>query len=211
MDSDSWKDNLFNDRYFNTKDPYSYDNVIKNLELVNTDLDNIKPFEFCQAVFEFTKAFATLGTAVSMGFSDITEKVQIWRDLFNIYTDSDSLQSVIDKEIDLKIIELNGENNKKKGHKKGTTYAKYSSGARTLVRLGWFLHFMHHMFVGLLTTKDAFTKIIKKSYEVVLSPHHPWLVRQGASVALSFAPSKRESALKIFFGIYYLIFIYYRN
>jgi hypothetical protein len=70
-----------------------------------------------------------LSTAISVAFSDITSKVDIWRGLFkNNYKEAKSIQEVMQKEIDLKLCELNGENNSKLGHKKKTEYYTYTSG-----------------------------------------------------------------------------------
>ncbi len=49
-------------------------------------------------------------------------------------------------------------------------------------------------------SEKSFSDCIKDSYEKALAPHHPWLVRKGASVGILFAPSKREKAMKSFFG-----------
>lgn len=204
MDSSNTdREKLINDANFDLKVPYSYNNLLTNLEAVNKDLDNLNPYQFLTPIFEYTKAFQLMGSALSMAFSDITEKVGIWRDLFkDNYPNLRTMQEVMLKEGELKIQELNGENNSKLGQKKGMEYAKYTSGTRTIIRLSWFLKFMHEMFTEMIETNDSFSKIVKKSYEKALAPHHSWLVKQAAGVALSFAPSKRELPAKVFFGTF---------
>lgn len=195
------------DKLFDNKVPYSYDNLVKNLELVNSDLGNMNPYAYLQAIFEFTKAMAQLGSALSTAFADVTEKVEVWRSLYKVnYPELSSMQSVMEKELELKVAELNGENNKSLGHKKGTQYATYISGTRTLVRNSWFLHFLLVMLKKLNTTEDSFSKIVKQAYDEALAPHHSWLIRKGAGLALNFAPSKRDTVYKAFFGKYKIVY-----
>jgi hypothetical protein len=205
-----WVAKVKDDKNFDSKVPFNYDNLVKNLELVNSDLDNLNPYAYLQAIFEFTKAMSKLGSALSTAFSDVTEKVDIWRNLYKVYyPELTTMQSVMNKEIELKLTELNGENNSSKGHKKKTPYETYTSGTRTLVRNAWFLHFLHTMFKRLSTTDESFSKIVKTAYDEALAPHHSWLLRKGAGIALSFAPSKRDIVYNAFFGK--LNYLYYRG
>jgi len=117
------------DKLFSMESPYSYDFLITNIKEVNEDVENIKPFQFLMFLFDITKAFRMLSTALSVAFSDITSKVDIWRDLFRKdYKDAKSIQEIMLTEIERKLCELNGDNNKSLGHKKNTTYYKYTSG-----------------------------------------------------------------------------------
>jgi len=136
-----------------------------------------------------------------MAFSDITEKVNLWRGLYKKhYTNYSDLQAVIEQEIKLNIHELNGENNEDKGHKKGKSqYFDYTSGTRTLLRLSWFLDFMVNILDRLITTNDGFSTCCKKAYDKALGIYHPWYVRSAATMALSFASSSRKPMLKILF------------
>jgi hypothetical protein len=201
---------LINDDNFSDKTTYSFDNLLNNLKAVTQDLDNIKPFEFLIGLYDITKAFRMLSSALSLAFSDITSKVDIWRSLFKTYyKDCKSIQEVIKTEIDGKLIELNGENNKKLGHPKKTPYYEYvsginivfNSGARTTVRLTWFLDYMNNILRNLIETNDDFTTCIKNSYSKTLGPHHGFIVRNSAKLAMSFAPSKRSVPMKYLIGI----------
>lgn len=195
------KKKLFDDNIFSHKTNFDFDFFMNNLEILNKELSKIKPFEFLVTIWELTKIFNQLGSSLSMAFSDITEKVNIWRSLFKVvYTDYYDIQSVIEFEIKNKIQELNGENNKDLGHKKGTPYYKYTSGARTLLRLLWFLDFMDHILDYLLTTNEGFSDCCKKAYDVALGIHHPWYVRSAAAMAMSMSSSSRGPVLKILFG-----------
>jgi hypothetical protein len=201
MDSNTWREKLANETNFSQKIPYSYINLINNIEAVNLDLDNIKPFEFLSVIYEFTRGFKSLSSSVSMAFSDISEKIEIWRKLFlNEYPEAESLQQVMEKEIELNIHILNGDNNNSHGHKKKTKYHSYISGSRTIIRLSWFMNFLIHVFKKLLSTELPFNKLVVSSYDEVLAPKHTWFVRKAAGVAFNLAPSKRSLAYKVFFG-----------
>lgn len=199
--ANDWYNQLIDDRNFNANDPYSHSRLVYYLSRVAEDLDHLKPFELLAGIYEFTRAFGQLSSALSMGFSDITSKVENWRNLFkNYYPQHQDIQSVMITEVMLNIHELNSENNSDLGQKKGSPYYTYESGTRTLLRLSWFLNFLLEIFKSLLETQNTFDKCVTDAYEVVLAPHHPWLVRKAAGLALSFAPSDRKHALKVFFG-----------
>jgi hypothetical protein len=200
----NWRNDIKNDNYFDQKNAYDVDKIIRNFECCVNNLEKINPFEFLSGIYEFTKAFSILSSALSMGFSDITEKVQIWRNLFiESYTEDsiNDLQALMTKEIELNIHPLNGENNSKLGFKKGNIYFKYVSGCRTMLRLSWFLNFVSQVLKKMSENKLPFNTCIKNAYHEVLAPHHPWIVKTSVGVALGFASSKRGPALKAFFGI----------
>ena len=196
-----WYIKLCDDSNFNSKVIFDRQKFLSLLESSVEDLEHLKPYEFFACIFELTRAFSALSSALSLGFSDITSKVNNWRNLFKtFYKDNKDIQSVMEEEIKLNIHELNSENNKSLGHKKGTTYYKYESGTRTLLILSWFINFVGLAFKNLLDTEDGFNVCIKKAYDVALGPYHGWMIRKGASIALSFAPSKRGKVLNLFFG-----------
>lgn len=196
---------LLDDANFDQRVEYSIDKVVEHFDKLTQDLDHLNPYYFLSAIYEFTKAFKRFSSALSMGFSDITEKVKVWRDLFQFHSETEinDLQSLMEKEISLGLQNLNGENNSSLGHKKGTKFYTYVSGCRTLVRLSWFLNFLYQTFKNMLNTSDPFSTCIKQAYESALAPHHPWLVKKSVSLVLNIAGSKREPALEAFFCIFF--------
>ena len=194
------KTKLLDDNIFSHNTLFNYDFFLENIDAVNKDLYKLKSYEFLVMIWELTKLFNQLSTSLSVAFSDITDKVNIWRNLFkNEYKEYYYLQDVVEKEIILGIQELNGENNKRKGHLKGTQYYLYVSGTRTLLRIIWFLDFMIHILNYLLTTEDSLSKCVKISYEKALGIYHPWYVRSAAAMGLSFISSSRTPLIKIMF------------
>lgn len=185
---------------FNQSIPYSYGKLIENLEECTRDLEHLNPMSFLTAVYEFTKAFHILSSALTLAFADITEKVETWKNLYQNYPECNDMQSLMLIEIEKGVHILNGENNSTKGFKKNSEYHKYVSGSRTLVRLTWFLNFMKMVLYNLKTTNDSFSSCLKKAYKEILSPHHTWMVRQAAKVAFGFISTEREKTFKIFFS-----------
>jgi hypothetical protein len=200
--TNDWRKDMLNDNNFEQKTTFNYDLCVTLLEECCKDLDNLNPFLLLRPIWEITKGFRAISSALSVGFSDITSKVQVWRDILKThYTEETSIQQVIEKEISLGIHECNGDNNSDKGHKKKTKYYEYCSGTRTLLRLTWFLDFFNNILKHTMESPEkSFTDCIRAAYDTALGPHHPWLVRKASSVGIAFAPSKREKGMSFFFG-----------
>jgi len=123
-----------------------------------------------------------------MGFSDITTKAEQMRKKFEEYPDAENIQDLLYKEIQLGVYKLNGDNNKSLGHGKDQ-YSKYISACRTFLRLLWFLEYLIDIFENVLqdSGKGAIKKILGNSYNKVLAPRHPFLVRKAVGLALTFS------------------------
>jgi len=52
----------------------------------------------------------------------------------------------------------------------------------------------------MLDTNEDFTYCLKKAYSKALGPKHSFVVRAGAKLAMSFAPSNRKTPMKYFIG-----------
>lgn len=90
---------------------------------------------------------------------------------------------------------MNGENNDKllKAEKlhKDDPKLKFTSTARTVLRNMWLLDFLHHFFLMLDQDRKAkLSAVAKHAYSEGLGPHHPWVIRQGAKVAMLACPSR---------------------
>ena len=86
---------------------------------------------------------------------------------------------------------MNGENNKamlKKLSKEEQApwKAKYTSTSRTLTRGCWFFDFLHAIFNGFVEKRDdKLSKVASEAYTKALAPHHPWMLRKVAGVAMN--------------------------
>lgn len=196
-----WKKAFLDDSNFEQEKPFCYELCQALFEEAAKDVNNLNLYYLLRPIWEITKGFKTISSALSIGFSDITEKVQTWRSIYKTYySDCNTVQEIIEKEISLGIHECNGDNNSDKGHKKKTKYYEYISGTRTLLRLTWFLDFFVNILTNTLTLeKKDFSDCVKIAYEKALAPHHGWLVRKGASLGMSFVSGKREKGLSAFF------------
>ena len=89
---------------------------------------------------------------------------------------------------------LNGHNMKKEHFKDHSSpFYKYTSVSRTIVRNSWLIHFLHDLIMNLEKFPDKkVSKCAKEAYSVALGPHHPAIVRIGASLALTSCPKRQK-------------------
>ena len=97
---------------------------------------------------------------------------------------------MIDEEVALGVIQLNSENNSSlldRG-KKGSWEWTYNSSGRNLVRMWWLTKFLTKLLDNLVN-QDQMTLVAacKDAYTTGFAEHHPWLVRQGAGLAMNAA------------------------
>jgi len=75
---------------------------------------------------------------------------------------------------------------------KSNAPGKYVSGARSVLRLMWFLDFLQSLLSQL--SDPACTKELKEcaqvAYDHALAPHHPWILRKTIGGAIYFLPHK---------------------
>ena len=201
-DSSKWREYINDDNNFNQEIPFNFKNISFKLQKAAIMPDKLNPFYTISSIFDFTKFFKEISSALSMGFSDITSKSQIMRQRFKEYPDATDIQNLLNKEMQLGIHRLNGENNKSLGHKQDQ-YSKYVSATRTFLRLLWFLEYLTDVFENVLKDdgKGDMKKILGDSYDRVLSPHHSFIVRRAVGVALSFSGAGNvEHNVKLIFG-----------
>ena len=189
-DISKWREYLNDDNNFSQDIPFDLNLIRFKLQKAAETPEKLNPFYTISAIFDFTKFFYKISSALSMGFSDITKKSQQMREKFKEYPEEDNIQSLLDKEIKLGIEKLNGDNNSSLGHR-NDEYSKYVSGSRTFLRLLWFLEYLTDVFESVL--KDDGTGSLKKvlgnSYDKILSPRHNFWVRKAVGIALTFSSS----------------------
>lgn len=183
----NWRDLLNDNKNFDQKVPYDLKKIEDNLKKAQAELTHFNPYYVLSPVYDFTKFFDKISSALSMGFKDITEKVDLMRKILKDYPEINDIQTLVEKEIALNIHKLTGDNNTKLCHKEDK-YKKYISGSRTFLLLLWFMEFLIHIFRKLLQDDDKSLKeILKGSYNEVLAPRHSGVVRTAVSVALTFS------------------------
>ena len=184
----NWREDLEDDNNFNQNIGFDFKIISFKLQKASETPNNLNPFYTLSAIYDFTKFFKDISSALSMGFSDITEKCELMRKRFNEYPDANSIQDLCKKEIELDIYKLNGDNNKSLGHY-NDEYSNYISGCRTFLRLLWFLEYLIDIFENIVKCEgnEKIKKILGDSYNKVLAPHHGFLVRKAVGLALSFS------------------------
>ena len=195
-DSSKWREYMEDDNNFDQKVPFDFKSISYKLKKAAENPDDLNPFYTISAIYDFTKFFKDISSALSMGFSDITDKSEIMRKRFKEYPEVNSIQELCNKEIELDVHKLNGDNNKSLGHKKDK-YAKYVSGCRTFLRLLWFLEYLLDVFKSILEDDGdgKVKKILGHSYDKVLAPHHGFFVRKAVGVALSMSSAGKVSEI----------------
>ena len=184
----NWRDLMKDDNNFSQKVPFNFQEISHKLKIASTSPDKLNPYYTISAIYDFTKFFKEISSALSMGFSDITEKCGIMREKFNEYPEATDIQNLLQTEMDLNIHQLNGDNNKKFGHG-NDKYKNYKSACRTFLRLLWFFEYLTDVFENVIKDDGSgpIKKILGDSYDKVLAPHHSFLVRKAVGIALTFS------------------------
>jgi hypothetical protein len=187
-DPSKWRDYLKDNNNFSQNIPFNFEIISFKLKKAAENPQKLNPFYTISAINDFTKFFKLISSALSMGFSDITEKAQIMREKFEQYKDATDIFDLLETEIKLDVHRLNRDNNKKLGHGKDQ-YANYISGCRTFLRLLWFLEYLTDVFESVLKDdgNGPVKKILSDSYNKVLAPRHTFFVRKAVGIAMTFS------------------------
>ena len=202
MDKTKWRTLLNDDKNFDQNVPYDIKKIEEKLTIASKDVNKLNPYYTLSAIYDFTKFFKQISNALSLGFEDITKKVNQMRRKFNEYKDADNIQQLLGKEIELDIHRLNGQDNAKMGHK-DDKYKNYHSACRIFLRLLWFMEYLITVFKKILNSNEnSVKKILGGSYDEILAPRHTWLVRKAVGAAMLFSVSgSRDDIVKICFNV----------
>ena len=199
----NWLELLKDDNNFSQKVPFDFKSIFFKLQKASLNPDKLNPYYTLSAIFDFTKFFKEISSALSMGFSDITEKCGIMREKFNVYPNAKDIQNLLQIEMNLNIHKLNGDNNKKLGHG-NDDYKEYKSACRTFLRLLWFLEYLIDVFENVIKDDGSgpIKTILSNSYDKVLAPHHSYVVRKAVGIALMFSSAGNVAKnVNIIFGL----------
>lgn len=160
---------------------FSLQAVLSNLQKCLADDHGMSIDPYLAAYKELNKFFQGLGSIFNFISSDVSTKIAImdaYRADASVARNYADLQSMVDFERETGAL--------------GNT--SKPSGSRTLLRLHWALEFISHFFKALSTASDS-TRIgtlAQDSYQKTLAKHHPWYIRQGASLALITLPTCKQ-------------------
>ncbi|KAJ8916757.1 hypothetical protein NQ315_013962 [Exocentrus adspersus] len=139
---------------------------------------------YLESFEELNKFFTLMGTVFGFVSKDLKAKMDILRELLKDSSKSDKFITVKEMiEYEIKNDLLN---------KKG-----YTSGSRTLLRLHRGLDFIQLFLkkLGELKNEDGISAACREAYDQTLAKHHPFVIRNGAKVAIYTLPT-REVLLK---------------
>ena len=184
----NWQELIKDDNNFSQKIPFDFKEITYKLKKASGTPDKLNPYYTISAIFDFTKFFKEISSALSMGFSDITEKCGIMREKYNQYPEAEDIQNLLEIEMKKNLHKLNRDNNSELGHG-NDEYKDYISACRTFLRLLWFLEYLTDVFENVLKDDGtgAIKKILGNSYDKILAPHHTFIVRKAVGFALMFS------------------------
>ena len=187
-DPSKWREYLKDNNHFSQSIPFDFKVVSFKLQKASESPEKLNPFYTISAINDFTKFFKEISSALSMGFSDITEKCEIMREKFKTYPQATDIQNLLQTEMKLNIHKLNRDNNSELGHG-SDQYKNYISACRTFLRLLWFLEYLTDVFESVLKDdgNGPIKTILGNSYNKVLAPHHSFLVKNAVALALMFS------------------------
>ena len=198
----NWRELLKDDNNFSQDVPFDFKSIYTKLQKASETPESLNPFYTLSSINDFTKIFKEISSALSMGFSDITDKCGKMRLKFAEYPNAKDIQDLLRTEMSLNIHRLNKDNNKKLGHG-DDQYKDYVSACRTFLRLLWFLEYLTDVFENVLKNDGtgAIKTILGDSYDKVLAPHHTFVVKNAVKFALMFSSAGNVAKnVKIIFG-----------
>ena len=187
-DTLNWQEEMKNDKNFSQDVPFDFKQVAYKIGKASKKPEKLNPYYTISAIFDCTKVFYSISSALSMGFSDITEKCGIMREQFKRYDTATDIQNLLEIEMGKNLYKLNGDNNAQLGHG-NDEYKNYISACRTFLRLLWFLEYLTDVFDTMLKDdgSGAMKTILGNSYNKILAPHHTFLVKKAVGLALLFS------------------------
>ena len=88
--------NSRNDKNFSQDVPFDFKQVAYKIGKASKNPEKLNPYYTISAIFDCTKVFYSISSALSMGFSDITEKCGIMREQFKRYDTATDIQNLLE-------------------------------------------------------------------------------------------------------------------
>ena len=110
-DKEDWHTLIQDNNNFSQEVPFDFKKISEKLKNASTSPDKLNPYYTISAIYDFTKFFNSISSALSMGFSDITEKCGIMREKFKQYPESTDIQNLLEIEMRKNLDKLNKDNN----------------------------------------------------------------------------------------------------
>lgn len=183
-------------------DEFNQERWMKQMTLLANTAPECDIEVFCYFFNEICNLFKLMSKAMYIAFHDISTKAKTIIDNRDHYAANHngqaenvtkSLQAFILMEIEEEIHTLNGKTNSQTITDKTSWQYTYASTARTALRDMWLLDYVTLLLKDIRDFPEkTMREVSKNAYEVALAPHHPWLIRNIASVAVAAVPSKED-------------------
>ncbi|CAH1104890.1 unnamed protein product [Psylliodes chrysocephalus] len=158
-------------------DKFTIKIVKDNFESALSKEDDVRLKEYLDSFEELNKFFTLMGTIFGFVSKDLKAKMDLLKELLvNSGENFSSVKEMIEYEKENELL-----------NKKG-----YTSGSRTLLRLHRGLDFIRLFLqkLGELKDDEYASTVCREAYEQTLSKHHPFIIRNGAKVAIYALPTK---------------------
>ena len=178
---------------------FSQERWMKQITLLSKTAPDCDIEVFCFLFREICNLFKLMSKAMYLAFNDISTKADTiianreYHASNGQSAATKSLKAFILMEIQEGYHTLNGKTNSEKIKDKTSWKYTYASTARTALRDMWLLDYLTLLLKDIRDFPEKSMKeVSKNAYDMALAPHHPWLIRNIASVAVAAVPSKED-------------------
>ena len=174
---------------------FDLDRMIEMAKTVSESTGALEIDLLCQYLRQYVLMLKTLGKLVEIGFSDVAQKSTILQENKKKFEEKGAeigtIEKLVEYEIELGLKNVNGNNNSKKGIKKGDEFYTHTGSCRTTERVLRFLAFVERIMENMHKDRKAsLTTCVKGAYEDCLAAHHGFLLRNTIKGILYLLPNR---------------------
>lgn len=196
VDSGSNLAELKNEDNFKLDGKYSSSRYLELGKTLMKSSEKLNVTDFALFLMEMSRPFKQLSSAMSKMSERALEHINGLKEcLIKYEIKVDTIDELIAFEVENKLHECDGDNNKKKGFPKESKYHKYSSFTIRLNKLMKMVEFNMLSYENFIKGMNP-DKALSGAFEVALEKLLSWMSRKLFSAALSFVSSKREEFYK---------------
>lgn len=196
VESSSNFSELKNEDNFKLDGKYSSTRYLERGKTLLKSSEKLDVTHFALFLMDMSRPFKSLSSAMSKMSERALEHINGLKEcLFNFDIKVDTIDDLIAFEVENKLHECDGDNNKKKGFPKESKYHKYSSFTIRLNKLKKMVEFNMLSYENFIKGMNP-DKALSSAFEVALEKLLSWMSRKLFSAALSFVSSKREEFYK---------------
>lgn len=150
---------------------------------------------FCEYLNQYVMMMKTFGKIVEIGFSDIITKCEIIKgnrdQLIAKGEEINSLESLLETEINMGLGKVTGSNNSKLGFDKQSQFYTYVGSCRSTERMLRFLLMLQRIIENMYNNREeSFTVCVRNAYDKELSRYHGFILRNTVKGIFYILPSR---------------------